>query len=232
MKQLIHLAALVAGSASVLAGDVTGIVTLKGTPPAEKPIAPLAADPNCGKAAKGPVNTRHYVVGAGGGLGNVFVYVKGGLDGKKFDAPTSKAVIDQVACLYEPYMIGAQTGQAVEIRNSDPFLHNVNFMKSEAGNPTFNFAQGSGAKPVDKTFANQEVFVKLQCNVHPWMFGYIGVSATPYFAVTDKDGKFTLKGLPAGKYTVAFKHLKAGEVTQELEVKDSGAEVKATLEVK
>ena len=76
MKQLIHLAALVAGSASVLAGDVTGIVTLKGTPPAEKPIAPIAADPNCGKAAKGPVNTRHYVVGAGGGLGNVFVYVK------------------------------------------------------------------------------------------------------------------------------------------------------------
>jgi len=74
--------------------------------------------------------------------------------------------------------------------------------------------------------------VKLQCNVHPWMFGYIGVVSNPYFAVTDKDGKFTLKGLPAGKYTLAFKHLKAGEVTQEVEVKDSGAAVSATLEVK
>jgi plastocyanin len=232
MKNIIHLAALVAGSASVLAGDVTGTVTLKGTPPPEKAIAPLTADANCGKAAKGPVNTRHYVVGAASGLGNVFVYVKGGLDGKKFDAPASKAVIDQVACLYEPYVIGAQAGQAVEIRNSDPFLHNVNFMKSEAGNPTFNFAQGNAAKPVDKVFSNQEVFVKLQCNVHPWMFGYIGVVSNPYFAVTDKDGKFSLKGLPAGKYTLAFKHLKAGEVTQEVEVKDSGAEVKATLEVK
>lgn len=232
MKNLIHIAVLATGAASLVAGDVNGTVTLKGTPPPEKAIAPLSADPNCGKAAKGPVNTRHYVVGQGGGLGNVFVYVKAGLDGKKFDAPASKAVIDQVACLYEPYMIGAQTGQAVEIRNSDPFLHNVNFSKSEVGNPTFNFAQGSGAKPQDKVFPNQEVFVKLQCNVHPWMFGYIGVVNHPFFAVTDKDGKFTLKGLPAGKYTVAFKHLKAGEVTQEIEVKDSGAEVKATLEVK
>jgi plastocyanin len=232
MKQLIHLAALVSGSAAVLAGDVTGTVTLKGTPPPEKPIAPLNADVNCGKVAKGPVTTRHYVVGAGGGLGNVVVYVKGGLEGKKFEAPASKAVMDQISCLYEPYVMAAQTGQAVEIRNSDPFLHNVNFMKSDVGNKPFNFAQSGGAKPVDKIFENQEVFVKLQCNVHPWMFGYIGVVANPYFAVTDKDGKFTIKGLPAGKYTVAFKHLKAGEVTQEVEVKDSGADVKATFEVK
>jgi plastocyanin len=232
MKHIISIAALSAASAAVFAGDVTGTVTLKGTAPAEKPIAPLMADVNCGKAAKGTVTTRHYVVGAASGLGNVFVYVKAGLDGKKFDAPATKAKIDQVGCLYEPYVVGAQTGQTLEINNSDPFLHNVNFMKSEASNTTFNFAQGAGAKPVDKVFPNQEVFVKLQCNVHPWMFGYVGVVANPYFAVTDKDGKFSIKGLPAGKYTLAFKHLKAGEVTQEVEVKDSGATVAATLEVK
>ena len=91
MKHLTSIAALAAGATTLLSGDVTGTVTLKGTPPAEKPIAPLMADVNCGKAAKGTVTTRHYVVGAGAGLGNVFVYVKAGLDGKKFDAPATVA---------------------------------------------------------------------------------------------------------------------------------------------
>jgi hypothetical protein len=214
------------------AGDVVGKISLKGTPPAEKPIAPLMADANCGKAVKGAVTTRHYVVGADSGLGNVFVYVKAGLEGKKVEAPASKTIVDQVGCLYEPYVSGAMTGVPVEIRNSDPFLHNVNFMKSEAGNETFNFAQGGAAKPMDKVFKNAEVMVKLQCNVHPWMFGYIGVVSHPYFAVTDKNGSFSIKGLPPGKYTLAFKHLKAGESTQEIEVKDSEVKVAASLEVK
>ncbi len=232
MKQSLIAAAIAASAATVLGGDVTGKVTLKGTPPPEKPIAPLMADANCGKAVSGTVTTRHFVVGADHGLGNVFVYVKAGLSGTKFDAPATKTVVDQKGCLYEPYVSGAMAGVAVEITNSDPFLHNVNFMKSDAGNTPFNTAQGPGAKPMERTFQNPEVFVKLQCNVHPWMFGYIGVVGNPFFAVTDKDGKYTIKGLPAGKYTLAFKHLKGGEVTQEVEVKDSGAAVNATIELK
>jgi plastocyanin len=233
MKHTFLISSLLLGSTAVIAGDVTGTVTLKGAAPAERPIAPLMADANCGKAVKGPVNTRHYLVGADSGLANVFVYVKAGLpEGKKFDAPAGKAVMDQVGCLYEPYVMGAQAGQTVEIRNSDPFLHNVNFQKSTSGNPTFNFAQGSGAKPQDKVFSNEEIFVKLQCNVHPWMFGYIGVVNNPFYAVTDKDGKFAIKGLPAGKYTLAFKHLKGGDVTQDVEVKDAGATVTAAFDVK
>ena len=232
MKQSLIVAAFAASAVAGLAGDVTGSVSLKGTPPPEKPITPLMADVNCGKSASGIVTTRHFVVGANSGLGNVFVYVKAGLEGKKFEAPAQKTVIDQVGCLYQPYVSGSFAGAAVEFKNSDAFLHNVNFMKSDVGNDTFNFAQGGGSKPIEKVFKNVEVMAKIQCNVHPWMFGYIGVVDNPYFAVTDKDGKFTIKGLPAGKYTLAFKHLKAGEITQEVEVKDSGATVTATLEVK
>lgn len=232
MKFGISVCALMASAVALSAANVSGKVTLTGTPPAEREITPLKADPNCGKTISGPVLTRHFVVGEGSGLGNVYVYVKAGLDGKTFPAPADKAVMDQKSCLYEPYVMGAVAGQTVEIRNSDPFLHNVNFMKSGAGNQTFNFAQGANAKPVDKVFKNPEVFVKLQCNVHPWMFGYIGVSSSPFFAVTDKDGNFSIKDLPPGKYTLAFAHLKAGEVTQEVEVKDGDNAVKAALAVK
>lgn len=224
------IAALTVSGAAV-AGEVTGKVTLKGTPKAEIAIRPLTADPNCGKLHTTPVTTRHYLVGEGNGLANVFVYVKAGLEGKTFEAPADKGVMDQVGCLYEPYVMGLQAGQTLEVRNSDPFLHNVNFMKSSAKNKTFNFAMGKDAKPVDQVFANPEVFVRLQCNVHPWMFSYIGVVDHPFYAVTDEKGGFSIKGLPDGKYTLGFNHLKAGESEKEVEVKD-GAVVELAMDAK
>lgn len=233
MKTILIWGAAV-GAAAALHADVTGKVSLKGTPPPEKEISPLKADPNCGKLVTGTPMTRHYVVGADAGLGNVFVYVKNPPAEGKGKAPSTPPVMDQKACLYEPYVIGAAAGHPVEIRTSDPVLHNVNFQKSVAtpANQTFNVAMGPLAKPLVKTFANPEVFVKLVCNVHPWMFGYIGVVDSPYYAVTDKDGKFTIAGLADGKYTLVFKHLKAGEVTADVEVKGGKAVAAATLEVK
>jgi hypothetical protein len=226
------MVAAMAVAGSAVAGDVVGKVTLTGTPKAEIAIRPLTADPNCGKLHSGPVLTRHYVVGADNGLANVFVSVKKGLEGKTFDAPAGKGIMDQVACLYEPYVMGLMAGQTLEIRNSDPFLHNVNFMRSASKNPTFNFAMGKGAAPVDKVFPNSEVFVRLQCNVHPWMFAYIGVVENPFHAVTDADGNFSLQGLPDGKYTLNFNHLKAGEVDQEVEVKGGAVKVAVSMEAK
>ena len=67
------------------AGDVTGKVTLKGTPPPEKTIA---FDDTCSKLHPTVTTTRHYVVGKDNGLANVFVYISKGLEGKKFTAPT------------------------------------------------------------------------------------------------------------------------------------------------
>src|SRR5262245_53597212 len=101
------LIAAIGGAAALHAGDVTGKVTLNGTPPPEKEITPLSKDASCGKIRPQAPMTRHYVVGADKGLGNVFVYVKKGLEGKTFPAPAEKPVIDQAGCLYEPYVIGA-----------------------------------------------------------------------------------------------------------------------------
>src|SRR5690349_17807994 len=125
LKFALWSTALCAGSVSLLsAADVTGKITLKGTPPPEKEIAPLIADPMCGKLHPGErPTTRFYVVGKDGGLADVFVYVKEGAP--KGGAAAKPAVLDQKGCEYIPYVMGAQAGQKIVVKNSDPVLHNV-----------------------------------------------------------------------------------------------------------
>ena len=185
------------------AADITGKVTLKGTPKAEIPIQ---LDATCGKLQPKPVTTRHYVVGADKGLANVFVYIKQGA--QKTPAAGEGPTLDQVGCMYEPYVMGVVTGQKFKVRNSDPLLHNVH--ATPKTNKEFNFAQVSKGQVNEKSFEAQEVLVRMKCDVHPWMFAYVGVVDHPYFAVTDKDGNFTIKNVPAGKYTVEAVHQKSG----------------------
>jgi len=82
-------------------------------------------------------------------------------------------------------------------------------------------------------FSKPENFLKVACNVHPWMFAWITVVDHPYFAVSGKDGAFTIANVPPGKYKIQAVHRKAGTATQEIEVKE-GAPAKAdfTLEVR
>ena len=230
---LLAVAAISSAVCTVTAAEVSGKVTLKGTPAAEKEITAFKTDKNCGATQSGPVMSRNYLVGKDAGLGNVFVYVKKGLEGKKFDAPAQSLAIDQKGCMYEPYISGAMVGQKIEIKNSDAFMHNV-LATSKAGNPGFNIAQTRQGQVDTKSFTKPETFVTLQCNVHPWMFSYVGVVDHPFFAVTDKDGNFKFPGnLPAGKYTVEFVHRKAGVSTQEIEVADGDKKaITATLEAK
>ena len=210
---------------TILGGEVSGKVTLKGTPP---PEVKIAMDPMCGKFNNNqPVTTRHYVTGADGGLANVWVFVKNPPAGK---GPAGDAVLDQVNCLYQPYVFGIGAGQKLTIRNSDPVLHNVNTSASVVQSHRFNIAQPTKGKEDVKTFDKPELPLKFLCNVHNWMFAYAGVFEHPFYAVTDKDGKFKLPDLPAGKYTIVAKHLKAGETTQEISV-DGNKTVDFTLSV-
>lgn len=226
--------ALVAAALPLTAAEVTGKVSLKGTPPAEKVIAAVKADPNCGKAnAAAEVKTRLYVVGADSGLANTLIYVKKGLEGKTFTPAADKPLIDQKGCMYEPYISAVMAGQKFDVKNSDPFMHNVNATPKAAGNKGFNFAQATAGQVNEKVFDKPELGVRFACNVHPWMIAYVHVLENPFYAVTDKDGNFTIKGdLPDGKYTVEAYHMKAGAVTQEIEVKGGKASAAFSLEVK
>lgn len=214
--------AAVAGSCAS-AAEITGKIKLAGTPPPEKQIQ---LDAMCGKLHQKPLTTRHYVVGEGGGLANVFVYVKEGA--KSAPAPAGKGpTLDQVGCEYTPYVMGVQAGQHFDVKNSDPFLHNVHTLPKVEGNKEKNVGQPIPMK-TDFVFDKPEVLVKFKCDVHPWMFAYVGVVDHPYFAVTDKDGNFKISGLPAGDYTIEAYHLKAGAKTEKVKV---GADDKKTLDL-
>jgi len=211
------LAALAASLQVAAAAELTGKVTLKGTP---KPEIPIDLGDICGKLHNGPVTTRHFVVGPNHELANVFVYIK---EGAKKTPPTGEApVLDQKDCLYQPYVMGVVTGQKFKIHNSDPFMHNVH--ATPKNNKEFNFAQAVKGQENERAFENPEVLVRMMCNVHGWMFAYVGVVDHPYFAVTDKYGSFKIPNLPAGTYTIEAFHQKIGPTgakTQKITVGDS-----------
>lgn len=227
------LALLIAGfTISLTAGDLTGTVTLKGTPPAEKDITPLHEDSTCGKLpGAATAKTTHYVVGAKGELANCIVIVKGVPGAKSTGASAAPAVVDQKSCLYSPHIFAVQTGQKITVKNSDPVMHNVHTTPT-SGAAEFNVAQMQGGADLTLTLDKPESFMKFKCDVHPWMFAYATVVDHPYFAVTDKEGKFTIKDVPAGKYTVEVSHRKAGATTQEVEIKADGGKADFSLEAK
>ena len=229
--------AVVAGFTAALqlatAGNITGKVTLKGTPPPEKENTLIKEDPNCGKLHTEPVKTRFFVVGAGGELADVVVMLKG-IAGKSTGASSPPLLLDQKGCEYVPYVAAAQTGQKIVVKNSDPAMHNVHPSPAATGNKEENKAQFAGSPDLTFEFPTAENFLKFKCDVHSWMFSYITIVDHPYFAVTGKDGTFTIKDVPAGKYKIAALHRKAAPtgVEQDIEVTADGAKADFTLEVK
>jgi len=217
---------------SLVAGDITGKITLKGTPPPEKDITPLKQDATCGKLHADMPKTKFYVVGGGGELADVVVYLDG-ISGKSTGASAPPAVLDQKGCEYIPQIMALQTGQKLNVKNSDPVLHNVHTTPDPAsGNKEQNMAQLAKGPDLTFTFAKPEVFLRFKCDVHPWMFAWVSVFDHPYFAVSGKDGTFKIANVPPGKYKLVAAHRKAGTQTQEIEVKDDGAQVNFTMDAK
>jgi plastocyanin len=218
-----------------MAGDITGTITLKGTPPKEKDITPLKDDVTCGKFHTEMPTTHFYVVGPKGELADVVVSVQGpGIGGKSTGAGAAVAMLDQKGCEYIPQILAVQTGQKIQVKNSDPVLHNIHDLPNpDSGNKEENRAQMPSGPDLTFAFDKPEDFLKFKCDVHPWMFAWVSIFDHPYFAISAKDGTFKISNVPAGKYTLKAAHRKAGVVTQEVEVKEGApANVDLTLEAK
>ncbi|SPE41020.1 conserved exported hypothetical protein [Candidatus Sulfotelmatobacter sp. SbA7] len=194
---------------------VSGTVKLDGAAPKAAKI-----DMSQDAACKG-ANTAETIVADGGHLANVFVYVKDGLGTRTFDVPTTAVTIDQQGCKYHPHVLGVMTGQNIDIKNDDQTTHNIH--PTPASNREWNESQPPNAAPIEKNFAREEIMLPVKCNQHPWMRMYINVVKSPFYAVTGPDGKYEIKGLPPGTYTLAFVQEKLGEQTQQvtLAAKDS-----------
>jgi len=198
-----------------LAGNVVGTVKYAGAAPAPKKIEKTKDTEVCGKAVD---NAEDLIVGAGGGIKNVVVMVQVP-NAKPPAPPATPAVLDQKGCWFRPHIQIVAPGQTFNIVNDDGILHNIH--TTSKINAPFNQAQPKFQKTISKKFDKPEI-VKLACDVHNWMNGWVVVQASPYYALTGADGTFKIPDVPAGTYDVKFWQEKLGEQTGKVTVAASG----------
>ena len=185
------------------AGVLKGTIRFTGRKPARK-LIDMSNDPACVEAHHGKAYDESVVVNPNGTLANVFIYIKSGLEGKKFRVPSTPVVIDQHGCWFRPRIVGIQTGQVLSVTNSDPVTHNIHPLALI--NREWNHSQGPGDDPLARKFIKPEIVIRVKCNIHSWMRAYIGVVEHPYFAVTGANGTFEIPNVPPGEYVIEAWH--------------------------
>ncbi|MBI4232392.1 hypothetical protein HY605_04115, partial [Candidatus Peregrinibacteria bacterium] len=201
---------------------VSGTIFYKGPEPKQQRVD-MGADAICKGMHQDPVMSESILTDKSGDnmtLRNVIVYVKKGLEGKKFETPKDAVVINQKGCMYNPHVFGMMVGQTLLIRNSDQTDHNIKSTPTK--NKSFNIGQVKGSPDKEQKFSMEEI-VKLECNIHGWMNSYCGVFKHPYFSVTGEKGTFEIKDLPPGEYELEAWHEKLGKKTATVKIGDKEA---------
>ncbi|PYV17919.1 MAG: hypothetical protein DMG21_06790 [Acidobacteria bacterium] len=180
-------------------GEISGRITFEGEPPPLQEVD-MSKDPVCAAANKPPVYLEDGKVNRDGTVPNAFVYIQAGAEKFSLTPPKKPAELNQVRCVYKPHVVGVMVGQELDIVSSDPTTHNVRVTPHL--NPEWNHSQPPGGAPLKKKFAHPEIMIFADCNQHPWMEAYIGVTSNPFFAVSGDDGKFVIQGVPPGQFTL------------------------------
>ena len=196
-------------------GTIAGTVKFVGEAPAMAKIETTKDVDVCGKTEK---FDEALVVGDGNGVKNVVVSIANIEKGKAQAA--EGGTLDQKECIYTPRVVLSPAGADLNILNNDGILHNIHTY-SEA-NPSINKAQPKFRKKMTQNFAQSET-IRVECDAHSWMKGWLVVTDHPYYAVTDASGAFELADVPAGSYTLRIWHETLGEMTQDVTVEAGGA---------
>ena len=223
MVILLGIGFLLAGLQVALAADagsVSGKVTFKGTPPPPRKV-PVGTDPQvCGNEQQ----SEDLVVGAGNGIKNAVVRLIG-VKGAAGDLKPTP--VEQKGCKFTPHVVVVPKGADFDILNNDGISHNIH--SHSTANPEINKAQPGFKKKMAQKFDAAEK-IKLSCDVHPWMSGWIVVADDPFVVVTDDSGSFKLSNVPAGTYKLEVWQEKLGTQTKDVTVK-AAADSSVTFEL-
>jgi hypothetical protein len=181
-------------------GDLEGTFLFKGNPPTPAKISADKDPQYCGK--HNLVDESIVVNKDNKGLANVVVYLlaKPPKIHPDYDKDAKAEItLDNENCRFSPHVQGIRVGQTLVLGNKDPIGHNT---KADFfNNNPFNDLIPAGGS-IKKTFAKLETTPSaLSCSIHPWMNAHLLIREDPYFAISDKDGKFAIKNLPVGEHT-------------------------------
>lgn len=201
------------------AGKITGHILFEGEKPKVKPLTVAAAQAgNCCAAGENVDDQdRSLLIGEKLGIANVVVSLT--VKDAKVQVPEKPVVYNQVSCRFEPHVLVVPVGTTVSFKNSDKCVHNVHLYAFH--NTGFNRAVPEG-KDAKGTFKRAES-IKVSCDIHPWMAGWVVVTDATHWALTDAEGGFSLEGIPAGTYELQVWHEKLGKAKTEVTVKAEGA---------
>jgi plastocyanin len=208
-----------AGATGPGAGRVSGKVTLSGLPPKLAPLPVTRDIKTCGTSKP----DESLEVGQGGGVKNAVLWIAGGPKPAKADKV--KVTLDQKQCEFAPHVVVMTAGATLEIVNGDKLFHNVH--AREGDRAVFNYAMPVPNHVIPKPL-KEPGLLRITCDVHPWMRGWVDVLPTSAFAVTDEAGSYAISGVPPGKYTLRLWHERLGEKEQPVEVTAGGT---ATVDV-
>ena len=195
-------------------GTIEGTIKLSGSAPTIAPIVVTKNQDYCGDSIPNPV----YVVGKDGGLQNVEVFLKDVTTGKALATEPVAISLVNSHCMFRPRVQGASVGQQITISSEDPVLHNTHPQNSETNATIYNIALPYKGFSVTKPLPATPQLIKVKCDAHEWMHAWIWEFDHPYFATTGDDGRFTIKDVPPGTYTLVAWQEAAGEKSMSVTV--------------
>lgn len=166
------------------------------------------------------------IIEDGGGLQGVVVFIEDVDAGKAWPNAGQDHVLDQRNCTFAPHLQVVPRGADLKIVNSDPVLHNIHSYEriGRARRTLFNFGQppekGAITQPLRPRRGNQ---IRLQCDAHDFMQGWIFAADSPYSVVVDRDGSFRIDDIPPGEYTIKAWHPFLGVQEQTVIVGSGGS---------